>query len=195
MDDQNLDGFNVTVPYKESIIPFLDDLDETSKKINSVNCVKKINGKWIGFNTDAFGFKQCIKPFLESHHERALILGTGGAAKAVEFVLNELGIAVFFLSRNPKNENQFGYSEVNQQMIKSCGVIIHTTPVGMFPRVNECVEFPFEFLTESHLLVDLIYNPNETEFLKRAKSMGASAINGETMLFQQAEKTWEIWNS
>jgi shikimate dehydrogenase len=136
-----------------------------------------------------------IKPFLESHHERALILGKGGAAKAVAHVLNELGLAVFFVTRNPKDENDFPYDDVNEAMIRSCGIIVNTTPVGMFPDIDQAPAIPYEFLNDKNLAVDLIYNPKETLFMKKAKSFGANAINGETMLHQQAEKSWEIWNS
>lgn len=193
--DKNIGGLNVTIPYKETVIPYLNELDHVAQKVGAVNCIKVQNGKAKGYNTDVFGFSQAIKPFLESHHERALILGTGGASKAVEFVLSELGLAVFFISRNPKNENQFAYSDLNKNMVQSCGIIVNTTPLGMYPEINQCPAFPFEYLNSGHLVMDLIYNPKETAFLKKAKAAGASVINGETMLFQQAEKSWEIWNS
>ncbi|MBK9191914.1 MAG: shikimate dehydrogenase [Crocinitomicaceae bacterium] len=193
--DPTIEGLNVTIPYKQSFIPFLDSLDPVAERVGAVNCIQLKNGKSKGFNTDVFGFSQAIKPFLESHHERALILGTGGASRAVEFVLAELGLAVFFISRHPKNDNEFAWSDINENMVQSCGIIVNTTPVGMFPEVNQCPEFPFEYLNPTHLVMDLIYNPKETELLKRAKAAGASVINGESMLFQQAEKSWEIWNS
>lgn len=188
-------GLNVTIPYKESIIPFLDELDITAKNIGAVNCIQFRNGKKIGHNTDAFGFKQLIKPFFEAHHERAIILGTGGASKAVNFVLEELGVSVIFISRNPKGRNQFSYDEMNENMIKFNGIIVNTTPIGMFPNVDEAPEIPYQFLTSKHLIIDLIYNPKESLFMKKAKAHGAVVINGETMLHQQAEKSWEIWNS
>lgn len=191
----NLAGLNVTIPYKEVILPFLDDLDESAKMVGAVNCIQVKNGKRIGYNTDVFGFRQMIKPFLESHHERALILGKGGASKAVASVLKELGLSVFFVTRNPKEENDFAYNEINERMIQSCGIIVNTTPVGMFPDIDTAPEIPYTFLTDKNLVVDLIYNPKETLFMKRARSFGANVINGETMLYQQAEKSWEIWNS
>jgi shikimate dehydrogenase len=193
--DSEVVGLNVTIPYKETVIPFLDELDESAKSVGAVNCIHIKNGKHIGYNTDVFGFRQMIKPFLESHHERALILGKGGAAKAVAHVLKELGLAVFFVSRNPKDEDDFLYQEVNEAMIRSCGIIVNTTPLGMFPDVENAPAIPYEFLSDKNLVVDLIYNPKETLFMKKAKSFGANAINGETMLHQQAEKSWEIWNS
>ncbi|MBK6950879.1 MAG: shikimate dehydrogenase [Crocinitomicaceae bacterium] len=191
----DLAGLNVTIPYKEAVIPMLDELDESAKSVGAVNCIQIKNGKHVGYNTDVFGFRQMIKPFLESHHERALILGKGGAAKAVAHVLNELGLTVFFVTRNPKEENDFSYHDINEAMIHSCGIIVNTTPVGMFPDTENAPAIPYEFLSDKNLVVDLIYNPKETLFMKKAKSSGANAINGETMLHQQAEKSWEIWNS
>lgn len=188
-------GLNVTIPYKESILPYLDQLDVSAASVQAVNCVKLNQGESIGFNTDIFGFQQMIKPFLESHHEKALILGTGGASKAVEKVLTDLGIVVFYASRNPKNDREVKYYEINQTMLQLCGLIINTTPVGMYPDINDAPDIPYQFLNEGHLVVDLIYNPSETLFLKRAKEQGATVMNGETMLLQQAEKSWEIWNS
>lgn len=195
LTDSSIIGLNVTIPYKESIIPYLDTLDPVAEKVGAVNCIQLKNGKSKGFNTDVFGFSQAIKPFLESHHERALILGTGGASKAVDFVLTELGLAVFFISRQPEKENHFSYDDINENMVRSCGIIVNTTPVGMYPEINQCPSFPFEYLNSSHLVIDLIYNPKETEFLKKAKAAGSTVLNGEIMLVQQAEKSWEIWNS
>ena len=192
---EGLSGLNVTIPYKESIIPYLDDLDITAKQIGAVNCVQFKDGKLTGHNTDAFGFKQLIKPFFESHHERAIIIGTGGASKAVNFVLEELGVSVIYLSRNPKKRNEFSYDDVNENMMRFNKIIVNTTPVGMFPNVDEAPAIPYEFLTPQHLVIDLIYNPKETMFLQKAKAHGAVTINGETMLHQQAERSWEIWNS
>ncbi len=189
------DGFNVTIPYKEKIIPFLNEIDKVSSQIGAVNTVKKINGQWKGFNTDVYGFKQMIKPFFESHHERAVILGTGGASKAVEYVLEELGCDVIFISRNPKLNNHFSYAEVNEQMLRSCPIIINTTPVGSFPNVSQQINIPYQFLDSRNLLIDLVYNPKETLFLKQGRINGANTVNGLTMLHQQAEKSWEIWQS
>jgi len=193
----DLAGLNVTIPYKESVIPFLDELDATAKAIGAVNCIKIENGKLIGYNTDAFGFKQSIKPFLETHHERALILGTGGASKAVFHVLNEIGIDCFFVSRDKsalKTTKAFNYNELNEHVLNAFKLIVNTSPVGTYPNVSEAPEIPYELLTSNHLLYDLVYNPTETEFLKRGKLQGATAINGLSMLHQQAEEAWRIWN-
>lgn len=191
---ENIVGCNVTIPYKEEIIPYLDELDEVAKEIGAVNVVHLIGGKSIGYNTDAFGFHQSIKPFMTNRHERALIFGTGGASKAVEYVLNSLGVNVIFISRNPSNKNHFSYSDVNENMIKACKLIINCTPIGTFPKTDECIDLPFSSLTEHHLVVDLIYNPMKTLLLKRAEESGAMILNGESMLKHQALKSWEIWN-
>ncbi len=206
-DNPTLCGLNVTIPYKEKIIPFLNELDETAKAVGAVNCIKIISKKQtttdnqqpflIGYNTDVFGFKQSIKPFLESHHQRALILGTGGASKAVAYVLKEIGIDCYFVSRNKHHDsgaNIFLYEEINEYVINAFNLIINTTPVGMYPNINEVPEIPFEFISDKHLLYDLVYNPTETIFLKQGKEKGAICINGLSMLYLQAEKAWEIWN-
>jgi shikimate dehydrogenase len=164
-------------------------------QIGAVNCVQFKDGKTIGHNTDVYGFQQSIKPFLTTQHERAVILGTGGASKAVKFVLEKIGLDCIFISRNPKGEKEFSYEEINSYMLNACKLIVNTTPVGTFPNVTEKIEFPYSFLTDKHLVVDLIYNPAETAFLKNAKERGATTLNGETMLKQQAMKAWEIWNS
>jgi len=188
-------GFNVTVPYKEVIIPYLDDLDESAKVIGAVNVVAIENGKKIGYNTDAYGFHQSIKPFLTFHHERALIFGTGGASKAVAHVFKSIGLDVIFVSRNPNEElNQFQYSDVNEAMISACKVIVNCTPVGMYPTIEESISIPFQALTCDHLVIDLIYNPPLTKFLSKAQEFGATILNGSSMLREQALKSWEIWN-
>ncbi len=189
-----LRGFNVTIPYKESIIPFLDELSPEARGIAAVNCVKITNGKLIGHNTDAYGFASSIKPFLEPQHSRALILGTGGASKAVVFVLRRLNVEVFFASTSKKRQGTFPYEALNERLFNACKFIINTTPVGTFPNVNECPNIPYECITSQHLVYDLIYNPEETLFLKKAKERGATTINGLSMLQLQAEKSWEIWN-
>jgi shikimate dehydrogenase len=191
----NLSGFCVTIPYKETILPFLDELSQEAGEIGAVNVVQFHEGKRIGHNSDAFGFHQSIKPFLTNQHERALIIGTGGASKAVAYVLKRIGIDVFFISRNPNSVNQYGYSDINEHMVKSCKLIVHTTPIGTFPNTNESIDFPFQFLTSDHLVVDLVYNPPLSKFLLNSKDMGAVTLNGYSMLEQQALKAWEIWNS
>jgi shikimate dehydrogenase len=202
-----LKGLNVTIPYKESVIPFLDELNETAKEIGAVNCIRILTDedhpsgkKLIGYNTDAFGFRQSIKPFLETQHERALILGTGGASKAVHYVLKSIGIDCFFVTRTKIIDNQlitkneFSYEELNEYVISAFKLIVNTTPVGMSPHVEEAPAIPYEFITPSHLLYDLVYNPLETQFLKKGKEKGACTVNGLSMLHQQAEEAWRIWN-
>ena len=190
----NPQGLNVTIPYKKAILPLLDDLDEVAKEIGAVNTIVFKNGKLKGYNTDAFGFHQSIKPFFKSHHERALILGTGGASKAVEYVLKQYGVDVMFASRNDSKDNVLNWNDINENAIKHHLLIINCTPLGMFPNIASKPVIPYSALTERHLLVDLVYNPDETLFLKLGKENGAKVINGLTMLQQQAEKSWRLWN-
>jgi shikimate dehydrogenase len=192
-------GFNVTIPYKESILPYLHKLDESAEMIGAVNTVRvnyTTEGSYelTGYNTDSFGFHQMIKPFLELHHERALILGAGGAAKAVNYVMKKYGIDTLHVVRNP-TAGQLSFEQLNKYVIKHHLLIINCTPIGMYPNVNEYPELPYDTLTGKHLLIDLIYNPLETEFLKRGKQFGAGTLNGLTMLHQQAEKAWEIFQT
>lgn len=187
-------GFNVTIPYKTAIIPFLDALSPEAQAIGAVNTVRIENGKMTGYNTDAFGFQQSIKPFLTNQHERALILGTGGASKAVEYVLRNIGLNVLFISRDPKQANEFSYADINEHMVKACKLIVNCTPVGTFPDVDALPDFPTGFLTPQHLVVDLIYNPEKTKLLQQAEAQGADILNGHSMLKEQALKAWEIWN-
>lgn len=199
----NLAGLNVTVPYKEKVIPFLDELDETAKAVGAVNTIHFVTlsdsrRATKGFNTDVHGFRQSIKPFLTSAHERALILGTGGASKAVEYVLKQIGVDCIFVSREKKSipgKTILTYDELNSYVIDSCKLIINCSPVGTFPNVNEYPKLPYESISKEHLLYDLVYNPAETEFLKKGKANGAETMNGLDMLKMQAEKAWEIWNS
>ncbi len=188
-------GLNVTIPYKEQIIPFLDELSSEAEKIGAVNTVQFRQGKRIGHNTDAYGFHNSIKPFLSNQHERALIFGTGGASKAIEFVLKSLGVEVVFISRTPQAENHFGYEEINDNMISACKLLVNCTPVGTFPSVDQAISLQYEALTKDHLVVDLVYNPAKTMFLEKAELQGAMILNGESMLRHQALKAWEIWNS
>ncbi|TND05885.1 MAG: shikimate dehydrogenase [Bacteroidetes bacterium] len=191
-------GLNVTIPYKEAVIPFLDELDEIAREAGAVNTVRIRDGKLQGFNTDVYGFAQSIKPFLASHHERALILGTGGASKAVYHVLDKIGIDCAFVSRDKtkldKNQLAFAYEELNEYVLDAFRLIVNTTPLGTFPETDACPAIPFQFLSKDHLVYDLIYNPAETEFLRRAKAQSAQTMNGLDMLRLQAEKAWEIWN-
>ena len=194
---ENLKGLNVTIPYKEKILPFLTDIDAIAKDIGAINTIKISDDKNIlkGYNTDYYGFKKSLKPFLDINHERALIFGTGGASKTVKYVLNELNIDCLVVSRTPKNDTEISYTDVNEYVIKHHQIIINTTPIGMFPDVNSFPEFNYNNITSKHLLYDLIYNPLETEFLKKGKQQGSITLNGLQMLKLQAEKSWEIWNS
>ena len=188
-------GLNVTIPYKESVLPYLDELDPLARTIGAVNTIVFDGNHKIGYNTDVFGFQQSIKPFLTNQHERAIIFGTGGAAKAVAFVLQEIGIDVLFVSRKASGiPKHFDYSAVNSHMINACKLIINCTPVGTHPHIDECLDIPYESMGIEHLAIDLIYNPTETQFLKKAKAQGASIMNGESMLKTQAMKSWALWN-
>jgi shikimate dehydrogenase len=189
-------GLNVTIPYKESVIPFLDELDPIAEKIGAVNTIVFDGDKKIGYNTDAFGFKQAIKPFLNNQHERALIFGTGGAAKAVASVLKEIGVDVIFISRDPLGKNKhFNYSEVNLQMLNACKLMVNCTPVGTFPNSSDYLPLPYEGIGKDHLVIDLIYNPIKSVFLQKAENQGATIMNGEGMLKAQAMKSWSLWNN
>lgn len=188
-------GLNVTIPFKEHLLEFIDEVSSEAQIIGAINTIKVgSNGKICGYNTDAYGFHQSIKPFLDFNHHRAIILGTGGASKAVAFVLEKLGLDVFFISRNPIGSKQFSYSEINAQMLSTCKLVINCTPVGMFPNSDNLINIPYEFLTKKHLIIDLIYNPSETLFLKKSRESGATVLNGDSMLHQQALKSWELWN-
>ncbi len=189
-----LKGLNVTIPYKESVFPFLDKINKKALAIGAVNTIKITkNQKLKGYNTDCYGFKKAIKPFLKSHHKKALILGTGGASKAVSFALRQLGIEHKFVSRNPKSE-QLSYQDLNAETFNQFHLIINCTPLGTFPNTEEFPPLPYSFFTENHLAFDLIYNPTETLFLQKAKEFRAKTLNGSQMLVFQAEKAWEIWN-
>ena len=192
--DTDLCGLNVTIPYKQSIIPFLDELSPEAAAIGAVNVVQFRDGKKIGHNTDAFGFHQSVKPFLTNLHERALILGTGGASKAVAHVFKSIGIDVIYVSRDPQKANEFPYEAINEHMLRACKVVVNCTPVGTFPDTEASVPFPFEFLTPDHLVIDLIYNPEKTKFLAASEAHGATILNGLSMLKEQAMKAWTIWS-
>lgn len=194
---KNLVGLNVTIPYKETIIELIDEIEENATKIGAINTVKinPLTKRTKGFNTDYHGFKNSLKPFLENKHERALILGTGGASKAISQALSDLNIHCLFVSRSPKNANEIAYSDINEYVIKHHQLIVNTTPVGTYPNITDFHDIDHRLLTANHLLYDLVYNPEETIFLKKGKQNGAKAINGLQMLKLQAEKSWEIWNS
>lgn len=194
---ENLLGINVTIPYKVQIIPLLDELDATALAIGAVNVVKfiRVNDmlRLRGYNSDAYGFEQSIAPYLHAYHRKALILGTGGASKAVEYSLKKLGIEVKFVSRN-EGDNKLKYEELDEAVLNEYLVVVNASPVGTFPHVSESPAIPYHALSSRHLLYDLVYNPPETEFLLRGKTQGATTVNGAQMLTLQAEEAWRIWN-
>ncbi|WP_348810948.1 shikimate dehydrogenase family protein [Flavobacterium maritimum] len=193
-NNPDLKGLNVTIPYKEVVIPFLDKLSKKAAEIGAVNTIKFTKkGKLKGYNTDYYGFKKSLKPLLQPHHKKALILGTGGASKGVAFALDELGILYTFVSRGSK-ENAVDYERINATTFDNYQIIINSTPVGTSPNTDAFPLIPYEFFTEKHIAYDLIYNPAETQFLKKAKEQGAQIKNGLDMLIFQAEKAWKIWN-
>jgi shikimate dehydrogenase len=191
-------GFNITIPYKVAILPFLDDITTSAKSVGAVNCVKverDASGvKLTGHNTDIYGFRESLVPFLKPFHSNALVLGTGGAAKAVCYTLNELGIHYTLVSRSGKENSILEYYQLTNKIISDNHLIINTSPVGTFPDTDKCPDIPYQFLTSRHLLFDLVYNPAETKFLKLGLEAGATILNGSKMLELQAEKSWEIWN-
>lgn len=192
--DESLSGLNVTIPYKEAVIPFLDVLDPIAKEIGSVNTIAFRDGQKVGYNTDITGFENSLKPFLEHGMDRALILGTGGASKAVAYVLRKIGLDILFVSRNPSSKNQISYEDCNANAVKWHRLIVNTTPVGTSPNITKSPAIAYEGITVKHLMYDLIYNPAKTQFLTEGKERGASIQNGLSMLKIQAEKSWEIWN-
>lgn len=198
-NNSDLVGLNVTIPYKESVIPLLDKLDESASNVGAVNTIKidRHEGeiKLTGYNTDTYGFKESLKPLLNNGHQKALILGTGGAAKAAAFVLKDIGLEVLYVSRLPKKENEVSYESLNEIAVSNYPLIVNSSPIGMFPNVEKCPNIPYQYLSDKNLLFDLIYNPAETLFLKKGKEKGALTQNGLPMLILQAEKAWEIWNS
>lgn len=188
-----LQGLNVTIPYKESVLSFLDERDEMVIKIKACNCIKIVNGRLKGFNTDAIGFERSLEGQLLPGHLRALILGTGGAAKAVEYVLDKRGIPYKHVSRKPSVYN-YSYEQLTKEVIAAHTLIINTTPLGMHPSTTEAAPIPYEALTPAHYLYDMVYNPEKTLFLAKGERMGARIKNGYDMLVLQAEESWRIWN-
>lgn len=190
-----LKGLNVTLPYKEKVIPFLDSLSQSALAVQSVNCIQFSQGKTIGHNTDITGFEKALNNFLPKNFQsQALILGTGGASKAVAAVLKRKNIAFRFVSRK-KTSDALVYTDLNESIISLSHLIINTTPLGMWPNVNTKPELPYSSITKSHFLFDLIYNPEETLFLYTGKSQGATVTNGQEMLIEQAEASWQIWQT
>lgn len=184
-----LDGFNVTLPYKQAIIPYLERLDETAQAIGAVNVVYQR----VGYNTDCLGFMESIKPLLRDYDQKALVLGTGGASKAACYGLRKLGITPTLVSRTPQ-AGQLGYKDLTPQIMAEHTIIVNCTPLGMLPDVNSCPDIPYERITARHLLFDCVYNPEETLFLRKGKEQGATIRNGMEMLTGQAKEAWKIWN-
>ncbi len=196
-----LEGFSVTIPYKQKVLAFLDDINKDAREIGAVNCVRVKDGKLKGYNTDSYGFEQTLKKFISYDHyqfskERkpeALILGTGGASKAVAYTLNKLEIPFLFVSRK-KESGRLVYAELDKNVMERIGLIVNTTPLGTFPNVEESPDLPYEHLNSGHYIYDLVYNPDKTTLLSKAEKQGCRIINGLQMLSYQAEKAWEIWN-
>ena len=192
-------GLNVTIPYKEQVIPFLNDINDSAREIGAVNTVKITRSEsgvhLKGFNTDTYGFENSLKPLLKDYHKKALILGTGGASKALKYVLTKLGIEYISASIEELKENEIRYEEIDEQMMKERLLIINATPLGTYPKVDTYPDIPYEFITEKHLLFDLVYNPEFTRFMAKGKAEGATVKNGYDMLLGQALKSYEIWNS
>jgi len=198
-NNPELVGLNVTIPYKEQVIPFLSDLNDSAREIGAVNTIKiiKIGTEIIlkGFNTDTYGFETSLKPLLKDYHKKALILGTGGASKALKYVLNKLGIEYISASIDELKANEIRYEDISEQVIGERLLIINATPLGTYPNVDTFANIPYQFITEKHLLFDLVYNPEVTQFLAKGLQQGASIKNGYDMLLGQANRSWEIWNS
>jgi shikimate dehydrogenase len=193
-NNPDLAGLNVTIPYKESVIPFLDSLSRKATQIGAVNVIRFTKkGKLKGYNSDCYGFEKSLKPLLQPHHQKALILGTGGASKAVAFALQQLGILYAFVSREP-SANTIAYEHLNTTTFDNYQIVINCTPLGTSPNVDGFPAIPYQFFTEKHIAFDLIYNPAETQFLRKARENGAITKNGMEMLILQAEKAWKIWN-
>ncbi len=184
-------GINVTYPYKESIIPYLDELDETARRIGAVNVVRFVDGKKIGYNTDVVGFTKALTPLLQPQHRSALILGTGGAAKAITYALEQLGIGYTFVSRD--TSKGLTYESLTKEIIQENKLIINCTPLGMYPNTETYPAIPYEYLTAKHLLYDVVYNPEKSVFLQKGEAQGATIQNGLSMLHGQAEAAWKIW--
>lgn len=190
----DLEGLNVTIPYKQEVIPYLDETSEVVQEIGACNCIKITGGKLVGFNTDVVGFKNSLEPYLLPIHNKALILGTGGAAKAVQYALKQLQIEYKLVSRR-KTSDGLGYEDIGEEILDQYPLIINTTPLGTYPNVDEAPPIPYTYLSPRHLLFDLVYNPAKTKFLQNGEAQGARIANGHEMLVLQAEESWRIWNA
>lgn len=193
-ENPNLCGLNVTIPYKQSVLANLDDSDKIPAGLRACNCIRIKEGRTIGYNTDIIGFERSLLPHLKEQHTAALILGNGGAAAAVKFVLKKLKINFKIVSRKIHDDADLTYGDLTKSIIEQSNIIINTTPLGTFPDIDECPDMPYRFLTSEHLLYDLVYNPEKTLFLQKGEAFGATIRNGYEMLVLQAEESWRIWN-
>ncbi len=193
--NKNIKGLNVTIPYKQTIIPYLDDISAEARQIGAVNTIKIKNNKLIGFNTDIYGFEKSLKTVFNPVNKNTLILGWGGAAKSIKYVLDNLGCKVKIVTRKPLNNNMLSYNELTEKLLKKVKLIVNCTPLGTYPKVDEFPKIPYQYLNANHILFDLIYNPQKTKFLEKGLKKGAVVKNGLEMLKFQAEKSWEIWNA
>ena len=192
-NNPSLAGLNVTIPYKEQVIDYLDTCSSVVEEIGACNCIKIKDGKLTGYNTDVIGFSTSLEPKLKSSHKKALVLGTGGAAKAVHYVLKQKGIDFLQVSRK-SSDLSISYEDINEQLLKDYTLIVNTTPLGMHPDVDKAPDIPYQFIGTEHYLFDLVYNPPMTKFLSEGKKRGAEIENGADMLVIQAEASWDIWN-
>ena len=195
-DNTNLKGLAVTIPYKQSVLPFINYVTVAATEIGAVNCIKFIDGNTTGHNTDVVGFEKSLVPLLQPHHTKALVLGTGGSSKAVQYVLKQLNVEYLLVSRDATNIlNCINYNDINEQILLEYSVIINCTPIGMTPNENDTPAIPYNLLSANHLLYDLIYTPEKTLFLKKGEVKGCTIKNGFEMLVIQAEENWKIWNA
>ncbi|MBQ7462605.1 MAG: shikimate dehydrogenase [Bacteroidaceae bacterium] len=192
-ENPELRGLNVTLPHKQAVIPLLDELSDEAREIGAVNVIRVRNGKLKGFNSDIIGFTESIKPLLKPHHKKALVLGTGGASKAICVGLKRLGIEWKYVSRTPR-EGMITYNDIMAETLKEYTVVVNCSPVGMFPKVDEAPAIPYEYLTQKHLLFDCVYNPEDTLFMQKGREQGATVKNGLEMLHLQAIASWRFWN-
>lgn len=193
-DNPELRGLNVTLPHKQAVIPLLDELSDEAKEIGAVNVIRVRDGKLTGFNSDIIGFTESIRPLLQPHHKKALILGTGGASRAIRVGLTRLGIEWTYVSRTAR-EGMLTYADLTPEVMQEYTVIVNCSPVGMFPKVDQGPNIPYELLSPRHLLFDLVYNPEDTLFMQKGRAQGATVKNGLEMLHLQAVSSWEFWHS
>jgi shikimate dehydrogenase len=195
LKENDLKGLNITIPYKEQVLSYLDEIEDNAKLIGAINTIKINKDKTLtGYNTDFIGFINTLRPYINSNCKKALILGTGGASKAIEYGLKKLNIESKKISRN-KKKGDLTYLEIDSDLIKEYQIIINTTPLGTYPDIENYPDIPYKYLTKKHICYDLIYNPDETTFLRKSKKKGAITINGLRMLEIQAEESWKIWNN